>query len=139
MYEFYPTVEVATRERQIKSLIYNIFVNFDNDYEYKVLKEDISDHHGQMVDFMHSFDSSAEKLPCVMKIRVFSRDKLAQLNIDLGNICWERVFQSEDVDSAYNIFTESLVQTFKSIAFPLQPGGSITEEKHNNIECRRNP
>ncbi|KAL3272086.1 hypothetical protein HHI36_022548 [Cryptolaemus montrouzieri] len=115
MYEFHPTVEVATRERQRKSLIYNIFVNFDNDYEYKVLKEDISDHHGQMVDFMHSFDSSAENLPCLMKKRVFSRDKLAQLNIELGNICWERVFQSEDVDSAYNIFTESLVQAFKQV------------------------
>lgn len=118
-HNFTQKITVPTRiTARSKSLIDNIFVNFDfnNELQCVVVNTALSDHQGQAIEL------DLEHAPVVDKKkydRVFSKNKLDQFTYEVSQFSWVDVYSVEaDSDRAYEVFVTKILDLMEIIFVP---------------------
>nr|CAI5856727.1 unnamed protein product [Callosobruchus analis] len=96
------------------SLLDNIFVNCLDFHSCSVIELGLSDHCAQTISIPIP---KLEQAGDWIKTRVFSRVRLQHFETELQAQSWEEVFDSSDVNDAYNIFQKTFVSLMVRI-FP---------------------
>lgn len=116
-YNISQTVFEATRvTKSTKSLVDNIFINFENMDKGEVLFTALSDHHGQMLGF-YSGKQNEVKLVNHYK-KIYSQTKINDFKYELSVTQWNDVIQSHDVNIAYNLFINKIINLNNLIFVP---------------------
>ena len=116
----YPLVDRPTRiSNHSFSLIDNIFTNVTNHKVASgILVSDITDHLPIFVFCTYPNPNQAEQ-KCNVKKRIINEKTLSSLSNNLADECWDNVFRSADVDTAYREFMSTFSKQY-NICCPMK-------------------
>ena len=102
-----------------KTLLDNIFINFENIYSGEIITTALSDHEGQLINIClnDNSDQSNQSLPYAK--RIFSIKKIQQFKEELQNFNWTEILYVEDPNICYNLFVNKIINLM-NIIFPIK-------------------
>lgn len=113
------TIFSSTRiTKNSRSLLDNIFINFENHYEGEVITTALSDHEGQ-IPRVETTDGIIENIKKEGKKRIFSNAKLQYYKHELQNTNWDIIYSCTDPNLAYEKFNNIITNTLDLI-FPVK-------------------
>lgn len=105
-----PIVKQPTRGEY---LIDNIYVDKQENYSAEIINDALSDHVGIL---LNSNETQPNQVPTIFR-RIYSRNKLQALHIELSQQNWSQVYSEKDVNTAYSGFHSILSNLIKPL-FP---------------------
>ena len=113
----YPLIDRPTRiSNHSFSLIDNVFTNVTNHKVTSgILVSDITDHLPIFVFCTYPNPNRADQ-KCNVKKRIINEKTLLSLSSNLAEECWDNVFRSADVDTAYGEFMKTILNSIIFVA-----------------------